>query len=839
MLQLLQIANISRDLDRSRDDTAFADRGGRIVYVFDENIFEMFVEPYEQYRQMETFYGKVWENKELSHATCRRYESQAALIASEFLVSRPLPGSGGEPIYMTDPHRWELYKRLTDLTDKLRGKVEGDAASIARSLQGKSVVLGDLERQKPRPGTREQFQSSAALRQDLDDDLGALAANEAPAAVMDRLAATRTAAEFLATDHLAEPLDQLRRLMSPAIRTRIRDLQDRNELPDSARRSIKAEKGFWLDRLNEELDQPANRFRKRSQDRDEAEGALRNDAYSIAYLKWTAKHCLERGERLVFITNDDIIFDAYRRWYASDQCDASVEPFFMRRAAQYSPIFIPRDSGGDLSQDEHLPRGRQSLFDQVQAAIETTLIPLVESTVLEQPADAQTDGLFSKTRERLALKLIDFMPVNSDAELKTFISPVAPSWLSTQAESLEEIRGLWQSAHRLAIGASYGLVSSRLTPEQRLLSEQLSKQTASQAAAFLGEYAQTVLASLVEESVQWWLPLARDFILGRGRDPDFAAPSYLRIAVALDLESQFPELSLERNPELVFAQAAVRAVAIQDAHNANRFAKLALRANQAARCDVPGAPGLTSELEYLAAVACRLLICTVSLGDRPGLSAEENARVIRRGVDQIKQLYSEASNYLRELVGTHHAGAEAPQGETGEHRVRFLRAISERASLNLFTATAFGLARPKKGGVGPETQDSLVYLDQARKDLRYCALEDAGLEDDPVLALVRTQYLPNVAAYEVLAYLLDATERSEQWPTRALSRLARYEKQYPKPHPLLRAELAAHKHLGGQSRTLGHKDFVDGLDRLHLPLDKTLYREIFARIFDVNIHKPR
>ena len=834
MLQLLKIANISRDLDRSRDDGLHAGRGGRIVYVMDENVFEMFVQPFEHGRAIETFYAEEWKSQRLTSGVRRRYEAQSALIASEHLVNGNLPGNPDRILYMTEPHRWELFSRLTDLSASARRLVAQEPEPIRKAFRTKMAVLRDLKSQRIESGSDALDASNPTLRADLAADSKALADRGAGTSVIDRVAATRLAAEVLSVDELAEPLDQMRRLVSPDCRGRIRDLRQHVDFTTADRRAIDADALNWLDELERELELPENRHRKRAQNRDEMLGPLRNDAFSIAYLRWASKVCYKRGERLVFVTNDDLLFDAYRRWYANDDRDVSAEPFFMRRAAQYTPIFIPNDSGGDLSRGPDEGPGRHTIFDRVQEAIESTLLPL---TVADDEDD-DVDGVFSRSRERLALKLNQFRHSATDDELAAFIDGLSSDWLEGQRGALTETQRLWQLTQRVTIGASYDVLTSRLTPEQRALADKLGDATADEASIVLGEYAQGVLSELFQESVQLWLPLAKDFIWGRRRDFEGVAPNYQRIAIAMDLRGQFPELDFDTEPQLVFAEAAVRALRIQDANNAYRFSQLALRADEAAIGDVSSSPALTAELLYLAAVASRLLVCTIDLSARRDREDADDATALRRGINQIKDLYAEASTYLNRLAAYHDSAEERLEKDVAGQRIRYLRALSERASLNLFVATAFGLSRTGKKGIGPETDDSERYLEIARGDLRLCAFGDRDLPTTKLLQDVRDQYVPNITGYEVLAYVIDSGEsyHPEQWPKVALSRLRQFVKEN-QHHALLRAELLAFSMIRGEvnpvSRQPDAKEFYDGFDTLRLALDKTLYRRIFADIFEV------
>jgi hypothetical protein len=834
-LRLLRIANISRDLDRSREDTQFAEGLGKIIYVLDENIFEMFIKPFEHDRKVETFYSPEWGSKRVNARVRRRYEAQSALIAAEHLICGNLPGNADNQLYMTEPHRWELFARLGELTDEMRDSLANREAMI-EDLHAKIAALKGLADQKPSLNPLKD-QLDRTLAEDLEEDIEALKVRSGHNAALNRIRAARVAAEILANNKLAEPLDQLRRLTSEAVRGRIRDLQDRIECPANVRRAIEKDATFWLGRLDAELKLPSNQSRTRAQNSAPSKTALQNDALTIAYLRWAAKEFARRGERLLFVTADDLLFDTYRRWYSEPATDIGAEPFFMRRAAQYSPIFIPSDSGGDLSRQEEFGAGRHAIFDRVQEAIDATLIPIVLAEMADH-AEQPVDGVYPKSRERLALKFEAMKSTPEDVETAAFANKLDDDFLTQQRVSLRAICKGWQSTQRLVIGASFDLLAGRLTQEQRELVAHASDTTDRQAAVLLTEYANRVLATIVDESVQLWLPLAQEFLAGRGRDVGLTVPSYQRLQPSLDLRRQFPALDFDRLPELIFAEAAISAIAIQDPNNAYRFARLALRAVE----NATRPPGLRSELRLLTAISCRLLICTVDLSARPGQSDLDSGVAFRRGLNLIKDLYAEASSHIHSLAAQHDAGREeGPEELKAGHSVRYLRALSERASLNLFTATALGLARRN---LSVEEDHVGRYLELAYGDLKLCAHRDKYVFADDVLrdlhVSVQSQYLPNIAGYEVLAFILEKGRSylRRPWPKVALSKLRTFSANQGRQHPLLRAELSGFAYLqDSKSKKLVASDFVEGHDKLRLALDRKLYREIFSKVFDVDTGK--
>ena len=80
----------------------------------------MFLKPFEQYRPVQTFYADEWTSRRSSSRVRKIYESQSALIASEHIVCGNLPGNHSGKLFMTEPHRWELFGRIDEHMSEMR-----------------------------------------------------------------------------------------------------------------------------------------------------------------------------------------------------------------------------------------------------------------------------------------------------------------------------------------------------------------------------------------------------------------------------------------------------------------------------------------------------------------------------------------------------------------------------------------------------------------------------------------------------------------------------------------------------------------------------------------------
>jgi hypothetical protein len=831
--QAIRLVDISLDLERNLDDAVFRTDGGEIIYVLDENIFELFIRPFRHRESVETFYGDVWSRTGKADQTWRSFEAQAALIASEFLVARALPGSKSDFILMTEPHRWELSHRVDALTEQLRSQFEADQDKIKADLARKMQILRNFVANAGRPPYGEAETDDPALL----PDLAKMQADKSSPAIINRIHLARVAAAVLANDTITEPLDQLRRVATPPIRSRLRTIHTLYQPQARELASIEAEAEEWGRLIVEELRAPGHRMRKRAQDREMGR-AIWNDARSLAFLRWVSTTKMGAKQRLVFVTGDPVLFDAYRRWYTKlDPKNAPSwlsEPFFMRRVVQYSPIFNPHDTGGDLSNADSSGPKKSELFSLIQQAVEASLLPLTYS--LASRSVTPSESLV--TREKLALKLVDRENLSDDKELDAFSGRLSNDWLAAQDDRIKDIRNLWQEAQRLAIGSSYELISARLNVEQRELINDIATKSADEIGPVLNDYVTRLLDKLIDDSLQLWLPLAEEFVDDKvEKKADLRTVKRLNPAVDLPAALKRDLASDEqwRSPELVFARAAQRAIQLQDIGSANKFASLSLKPGSA-RARQKGFRALDLELQYLASLTYLLMIGT--FGDHlRGRSENPKLRTAHaRSVDQVKQVYGVATSLVHACLSAHYSAMkEHDDGSDKYHHIRYLRSLSQRASLNLFMAASLGLARTVE--TRHRNHEALRYLTVAKGDLRLCVDFERKLDsNDPLLTVVRSQFIPNVAACEVLSCLFTNRKdyKVDDWSRSLIRPIEAFARETKNPHALLQAELAAFLQITERQQSfLGpdrRKRFFREATTLKMPLDRALLKAIHQEI---------
>src|SRR4051794_31408755 len=88
--KLGRLVEITRILDRNREDAAFANEGGgQIFYVIDTNVVNSFFEPFLYPQYAEIFQGGIWGK---DYGEYEFFNRQSCLLTAEYLMSGELPG---------------------------------------------------------------------------------------------------------------------------------------------------------------------------------------------------------------------------------------------------------------------------------------------------------------------------------------------------------------------------------------------------------------------------------------------------------------------------------------------------------------------------------------------------------------------------------------------------------------------------------------------------------------------------------------------------------------------------------------------------------------------------
>jgi hypothetical protein len=757
MRQFRRMMELNADVDRNLSDAVFARAGGQIRYVLDENIFEMFIRPAKRAEYVSSFFSGPVSGG--SGATFEPSAApQSAMICSEYLLSGELPGQQAAPVLMTEWHFWELHDQMRVRRAELHAKVQEDIEIL--QFFDSLGSLTDLEA----IGAGALDQLLAVVDKRIAQDAQHLRAQGWPDDVLSRSVIAWEAARLLAWDQVMGPIQQLNRIFSDEIAPRLRPLHLEFPLPPALRSELAEQTREWMRRLSTE--------QRRRSERPGAErielrppGSLASDARSLAYILWVATRRSSPGARVVFVTGDHLMFDAYRRWHAEQ---ASSEPFVLRRPIQYAPFLNFNDSPNDVSNGH-------TVFERTREAIEVPLIIFnlqmrPETTSPGQAAPVQ----IAAQRELLLLQLADLPAITAHPPIAFFLNRLEADWWQERRERFRELRQAWQHIERVAIGANYQLVSRRLNSAQRMRAEFFAEIGAEASGPVILDYARKVLDRIVVDSLRLWFPLALEFIGTINWDesakkieprapivlrlslfaPDgsVAAPINVNVLLEKDAETWGRDiLDVERNPNLlhrqhiVFAVAACFALRLALWSQADRYADLAsAAADMLATSETGGtAHDDVAECRYLHALTTRFRV-----GSFSPYRAATTENVWGRWVQRAETSLTRCEAY-------HH------QPDSGPRQIlRELRAVSERAALRLFYATWLAVLEQQALPLTLSIDEGFQSLRAAAEDLRHCfalanEVDVAGLSTERAgfFRSVETQYLVNAAAAEFLAHL--------------------------------------------------------------------------------------
>ncbi len=840
LAQILRLLDLNIDIEQNRDDAEFGLSGREFVYVFDENIFELFFEPNRWGYVVSSFYAKEWASPEQrSSSVWRSFEAQSALIASEYLLSEELPGARRQLLYLTPWHRRELAARVVSLTTDISDNARANIDKVVKEINQKKQLLRAFD-QGPSATT-----PLPHLDQFLKEDLAELRAVTKEETPLRRFQLARLAAKALATSVFSEPLDQLRRVVASPLVDRLRTLnQDFSPRSDEVD-EIQIDARMWYYRLKQEI--ASSKF---ATSRDRTDRAIWSDAQSMALVRWAATKRARDDQRVVLITGDIPLYNCYRRWYQelNPESKEYYEPFFLRRAAQYAPIFNLSGSRNDMSTPSALKQEARKLFEIITGAVEVALLPFNLSRLRMRSTDH--DPGMHRGRHHLALKRFDQDKLAGDRSLIFFTQRLPKDWFGQRKDSILEIGSLWQRIERMAIGAFYEHITKRIEDDRRLFGGALNLSGGPEAGGLLANYISGVLDSLLTQSLDMWVPLAQEFIKDlalpnhdmRGRAP---ATIWYESPSGDDLGSMFSEFrssqqaeidlkNYKDQPEVVFVVASAAAVYAQDWYNAEKFAALAQRANANSKSTELAHNGIF-ELKFLSALTTRFRIGEFN-GHLTSPSSDSDLEVVKGSLATIETMYTAAKALLDECINPPAIIVRAHRDLDAE-RAHWLRAKSERAALCLFFSTGVSTAGRLLNQPGYiQRAEELVWL--AKKDICDCIKSEEVRS--PVwkkrLEAVITQYWINSAAAEVVRYIIVGNERYvfdndlKQHVDRIRS-LADAIKD--EPIPVLDAEIAAFLILSGDRRAENWVRLEQATSlgkRSSLAIDRSLCREMERRI---------
>ena len=461
------LLELSHDIDMHEHDRRWAARGATILYVFDQNVFELFIAPYQHWRQV------LFTADSLSNVdSVRQTALQSALVTGEDLLSGDLPGQQGGAVYVTEWHHSEFLDRLGDWL--VQGSRALGEASAHDSLMSKLRVWMD----ETKHGTpAEKSGRDAPVDRMLADDVRSLEAYGYDQDFLRTFSVNRLATLELATDELTEPLQQVGRLISEEFRRRLRVLPGPEEYRpterDKAQISRNAED--WAVRLQREL--RSREFARTPR----APRAIWNDARSLAYVAWLSETLGNSNGsaqlQVVFVTGDRALTRAYGTRFNEREWKTE-QPFLLRRIRQYSPLFR-------FGSEMPLAREGRALFLSIQWYAEIALLPVRLSAVLDnRPVTLPYQS--SKLEELLGASGI------SASELYAELVPFGERW---------------NRAERMLVGHARKQLINRLDSEQIALFERTHGDSELQEREFR-KYIEAIVTRVSESAVRVLVPIA-------------------------------------------------------------------------------------------------------------------------------------------------------------------------------------------------------------------------------------------------------------------------------------------------------------------------------------------
>jgi hypothetical protein len=822
MRKLGVLVEMTQIMDRNVDDGTFGKDDSEIIYVFDTNVVQMFLQPFNNPQYAELFHSSCWGS---DYEAYDLINMQSCLIMGEYLLAGRLPRQNQDGRwYMMRGHYAELKRQMgwvefqieqnidrlkndsefvyqiseyQDLLDKVLKTETSDRPSIISIAKDQGERAGDLER----------------LHQLAQEDF------EARASAIK----SRELCRLLACDQIFEPADQLRRLRSREILGKVRSFEHAFRPDRDAREAIERDMEDWDAELLEEINAKPKQYARTVK-------ARKNDSRTLAHLQWAARQRVQINHRIVFVTGDRAIYDVYRKRAAEG---AEGSPFLLRPLVQYAPLFNPSSADSWVAE-------REKAFALVRGALEAAMVAL-------------SLNLFGKgepkalTRARDHFVLASQKPLKNLKWLSGFPALSEERLLNEQAPKLTALAAPLQRVERLMLGAYPTLLARRLESRERR--EAFLKSVASTHGAALAEALQSSLEEASRTAFMYSLPFMPEEIvklLDRIKRGDGRLPRLL-IGVRLTFPAEQPDRPdeqltrkdiirrltkadcqldtlverLAEVPARVFALAALLAFGVEKWEAAARYADLSATASLYDRPkDGPtGESGDHFELLYMKAVGLRFTL----------FSREPNPA--HHYYDRWAQWLLEAEDALESCIVQHR----------GENELsRELRAISERAAIRLAYCEWYAFGRLSETRMAEEAREvALRALGQAVEDLLACyhkrdaaaarALDDGHsgrhLSAD-TLHWATLQFHINTAAA-----ILVANELALKWPELA-DRVEKSIEPLPRPDdwprtedlpPMSRAYILAATSRWRELRAIRTRG-------LSLPLDRVVIRGLQARV---------
>ncbi|MDF7776293.1 hypothetical protein P1X14_13640 [Sphingomonas sp. AOB5] len=356
------LIEITRIVDRNAEDGTFhSNLDGEIIYVFDTNVVQMFLQPDRVPSFSEVFHTEVLRTHPSQRDHDREINQQGCLLAAEYLMSGELPGQHEDGRwYMSRLHHRETQAQIEYLQERIRengARIDTDLILRKRTSEDLELLNAAL---KVDLGDRDGIMG---LARQLDMSMAALdeLRQMPPDKFRERAAGiqSRAACRILAREQVFQPLRQLRRFHTPQIAGAVRSLESLLNVNADDMITINREAESWRATLSTAL---LRRSRSASRTRD----SVTADCQTLALISWASRQPRNQHRRFVFVTGDRVLLDAYRHHHVTD---SQRRPFLLRPINHFAPMFNPR------SAKSFLPK-RDLAFRRLRQALEGAMVAL-------------------------------------------------------------------------------------------------------------------------------------------------------------------------------------------------------------------------------------------------------------------------------------------------------------------------------------------------------------------------------------------------------------------------------------------------------------------------------
>jgi len=451
-MALSWLVNLSNDLERCRLDHQFVEAGGEIIYVFDSKLFRMFIRPSNFKEHFSSLRYSDGTQTATENSQLEKLDSSISLLTSEYLFSTELLGSRNSVRYVSPWHGEELNNSIMEMFTKQVEQVDLFRDEANDQIQQKLGLLQTFKESDQFPEVSDSQANFPTTQFSHKDSSHFILA--------------KSAAELLAEDNITEPLDQLFRLLSPPIRDRIKRLEDRFAFDNSAREEIIKSARRW----SHELRQRDKTLTSASFNPEQKRKLNQHwfDALTISQVEWIARNSLRNDERIVFVTENPILFDVYRSAYTKDLYkDYKFNEFVCRPVRQYAPIFYTALSNSGLIEEQYRSNS-QLLMRQISDTLESLLLPLN----YQRLKNSETDDVFDRLRAReyMSLRASHKGDEFFDSVFEWFVKDKA-SWKSRIHSNMQSMAKDWTKLEHLSIGAYLQLLINRLNDDNILFGD--------------------------------------------------------------------------------------------------------------------------------------------------------------------------------------------------------------------------------------------------------------------------------------------------------------------------------------------------------------------------------